>query len=118
MTDFGEKDNRPSPYAPLKTEGVRAVAVAIKSNEHNPNASPKVVASGRGELAEQILQLALKKGVKVREDADLAEILAKLDLDTPIPSEAIIAVAEILAKVYEANAQMGAPNPPPPKDHQ
>ncbi|HUY68475.1 MAG TPA: flagellar protein FhlB, partial [Alphaproteobacteria bacterium] len=46
-------------------------------------------------------------GVKVREDADLAELLVKLDLDTPIPSEAIIAVAEILAKVYEANARMG-----------
>jgi flagellar biosynthesis protein len=45
-------------------------------------------------------------GVKVREDADLAELLAKLDIDTPIPSEAIVAVAEILAKVYEANARM------------
>ena len=37
---------------------------------------------------------------------DLAELLATLDLDTPIPSEAIVAVAEILARVYEANARM------------
>jgi type III secretion system FlhB-like substrate exporter len=32
--------------------------------------------------------------------------LATLDLDTPIPSEVIVPVAEILAKVYEANARM------------
>ncbi|MDP9128226.1 MAG: EscU/YscU/HrcU family type III secretion system export apparatus switch protein, partial [Pseudomonadota bacterium] len=61
-----------------------------------------------GKLAEQILQIAFQKGVKVREDADLAELLVKLDLDTPIPSEAIVAVAEILARVYEANARAGA----------
>jgi len=57
------------------------------------------------------LAMAFEKGVKVREDADLAELLAKLDLDTPIPSEAIIAVAEILAKVYEANAVSPLENP-------
>ena len=48
---------------------------------------------------------AFEKGLKVRQDADLAEMLAHLDLDTPIPSEAIIAVAEILARVYAANGR-------------
>ncbi len=81
--------------------------MAIKGEESNPDSLPKIIASGRGKLAEQILELALAKGVKVREDADLAELLVKLDLETPIPAEAIVAVAEILAKVYEANAQMG-----------
>jgi flagellar biosynthesis protein len=99
----------PSSFSPLKPAGGRAVAVAIKGGDGNPDSLPKVIASGRGKLAEQILELAFAKGVKVREDADLAELLATLDLDTPIPSEAIVAVAEILAKVYEANARMGAP---------
>ena len=97
----------PAPSSPAKSS--RPVAVAIKGEDGIPDSLPKIVASGRGKLAEQILEIAFAKGVKVREDADLAELLAKLDLDTPIPSEAIVAVAEILAKVYEANARMGAP---------
>lgn len=92
----------PSPYKSIKTAG-RAVAVAVQGNTADPEAPAKIIASGRGKLAEQILDMAFAMGIKVREDADLAELLARLELDTPIPSEAIVAVAEILAKVYEAN---------------
>src|SRR5580704_15723256 len=97
-------DQKPN-YAPLKS-GRRAAAVAIKGGEPDSDSPPKIIASGRGKLAEQIVELAWAKGVKVREDADLAELLVTLDLDTPIPTEAIVAVAEILAKVYEANARV------------
>ena len=69
---------------------------------------PRITAAGRGKIAEQILQLAFDNGVKVREDAALAEMLAKVELDSPIPSEAFLAVAEILSYVYRAN---GEPNP-------
>jgi flagellar biosynthesis protein len=82
----------------------RSVAVALESGA--ANGLPKIVASGRGVLAEQILKLAFENGVKVREDADLAELLATLDIDHEIPPEAIVAVAEILARVFEANAGM------------
>lgn len=98
--------------SPLHPEGKRQVAVALKgsiggNSAPRPDSLPKVIASGYGKLAEQILQMAFDKGIKVREDADLAQLLATLDLDTPIPTEAIVAVAEILAKVYEANARAG-----------
>ena len=93
----------PSPYKLIKPLSGRPVAVAIQGDQQHPESPAKIIASGRGILAEQILEMAFAKGIKVREDADLAELLAKLDLDTPIPSEAIVAVAEILAKVYEAN---------------
>src|SRR5271155_1723801 len=106
-----ENQDPPSPYSPLKPPGTRSVAVAIKGEEGNPDSLPKVIASGRGKLAEQILALAFAKGIRVREDADLAELLVKLDLDTPIPSEVIIAVAEILARVYEANARIVGESP-------
>ncbi len=99
-----------SPYTPVKPAG-RSVAVAIQGEDGRPDSLPKIIASGRGKLAEQILELAFSKGVKVREDADLAELLAKLDLDTPIPSEAIVAVAEILARVYEANERIRSASP-------
>jgi flagellar biosynthesis protein len=69
---------------------------------------PRITAAGRGKLAEQILQLAFENGIKVREDSVLADMLAKIELDSPIPSEAFLAVAEILSYVYKANNE---PNP-------
>ncbi|MCC7166223.1 MAG: EscU/YscU/HrcU family type III secretion system export apparatus switch protein [Rhodospirillales bacterium] len=81
------------------------VAVAL---DYRPEISeaPRVVASGRGFVAEKILELAFAHGVKVREDADLAQILAAVDIDSEIPIEAYVAVAEILSYVYRANNQM------------
>jgi flagellar biosynthesis protein len=96
------------PHEPnIKPKPARPVAVALKG-DGGGGALPKLVAAGRGKLAEQILALAFKQGIKVREDADLAELLVKLELDTPIPSEAIVAVAEILARVYQANAALAS----------
>lgn len=69
---------------------------------------PEVTAAGRGEVARQILEIAFQNGVKVREDANLVEILAQFELNSPIPTEALMAVGEILAYVYKAN---GEPNP-------
>ena len=69
---------------------------------------PKITAAGRGKVAEQILQLAYDAGINVREDKDLVEILAKIELDSPIPSEAFMAVAEVLSYVFKAN---GEPEP-------
>ena len=66
---------------------------------------PRVIASGTGGVAEQILQVAWANGVKVREDADLVEVLAAIDVESEIPIEAFAAVAEILAYVYLANNQ-------------
>jgi flagellar biosynthesis protein len=78
-------------------------AVAIRYQPVDDSSAPKVVASGRGWIAEKILEVAFAHGVRVREDADLAEVLAAVDLDEEIPVEAFIAVAEILRYVYAAN---------------
>lgn len=77
-------------------------AAAIEYERGTDNA-PKVTASGRGAVAEQILAIAFERGIKVREDAELAEILSLLEVDSPIPVEAFTAVAEILAYVYKVN---------------
>ena len=82
-------------------------AVAITAGDANDDA-PRITAAGRGKIAEQILQLAFANGIKVREDGALSEMLAKIELDSPIPSEAFLAVAEVLSYVYKAN---GEPNP-------
>jgi flagellar biosynthesis protein len=78
------------------------LAVAV---HHAPNASaaPRVVASGRGFAAERILELAFANGVKVREDADLAEMLQAVGIGDEIPFAAFSAVAEILVYIYRAS---------------
>lgn len=92
----------PPPDSPPPPPARRQVAVALRHERGDPSL-PRVVASGHGAVAEQILELAFAHGVKVRTDADLAEILAAVDIESEIPIEAIAAVAEILAHVYRAN---------------
>jgi flagellar biosynthesis protein len=84
----------------------RQIAIALHYDERKPSL-PRVVASGSGGVAEQILAAAFAAGVKVREDADLAEILAAVEVDSEIPLEALAAVAEILSYVYRANGSGG-----------
>jgi flagellar biosynthesis protein len=80
----------------------KEVAVALT---HRPGsaAPPRISATGRGPVAEQIVRIALDNGVRVREDADLASILSALEVDSVIPLEAFAAVAEILSYLYRAN---------------
>jgi flagellar biosynthesis protein len=80
-------------------------AVALEY-ERGVDDAPRVVASGKGAVAEQILAIAFARGIKVREDADLIEVLSKIEVDSPIPLEAFATVAEILSYVYAANASL------------
>ncbi len=82
------------------------IAIALDAKGRDGSLRPKtprVVATGRGPVAEQILAIAFEKGVPVREDSDLAQILAAVELDAEIPIDALAAVAEILSYVYRAN---------------
>lgn len=98
----------------------RQAAIAVKGSGPatlglpQSGAAPRIVAKGHGAVAEQILQLAFANGVKVREDANLTEILEAIEIDTEVPLHALAAVAEILSYVYRANdaaAGGAAPNP-------
>lgn len=82
----------------------RMTAVALKKFGVDESAIPKIVAAGYGKFAEDILRMAFENGVKVREDKDLAQLLAAVELDSDIPSEALVAIAEILAYVYKTNS--------------
>lgn len=97
------------PLTPLNAQALptRLTAVALEDRSREGQVA-KITAAGRGEVARKILDIAFANGVKVREDADLAELLAKFELESPIPSEALMAVGEILAYVYQANNE---PNP-------
>jgi flagellar biosynthesis protein len=111
--DDGRKKSALDRFNPLNIlkKPHRQVAVAIadaKGEAKDGSSVPTITAAGRGKVAEQILQLAFANGIRVRQDSALAEMLAALELDSPVPSEALAAVTEILSYVYRAN---GAPNP-------
>jgi flagellar biosynthesis protein len=80
----------------------RQLAVALRYDEEK-DASPRVIARGKGAVAEKILEIAEKNDIPIREDADLAQSLAQLDLGEMIPGELYPAVAEVLAYVYRIN---------------
>jgi flagellar biosynthesis protein len=100
---FDDEEARKKREKAAAEESRRAAAVALKKYGIDEGALPKVVAAGYGKLAEQIVELAFRNGVKVREDKALAQMLAAIELDSEIPTEALVAIAEVLAYVYKAN---------------
>ncbi len=74
-------------------------AVALKY-DYEKNAAPKVVAKGKGHVAENILEAARKGKVPVYQNKSLVNMLMALELDKEIPAELYTTVAEILAYVY------------------
>jgi flagellar biosynthesis protein len=87
------------------------VAVALRY-EGAADDAPRVVAKGEGQVAEQIIAIARERGIEIREDADLVSLLAAVRLDSPIPIEAYVAVAEILSYIYRRRSR-AAPQPAP-----
>ena len=75
-------------------------AVALNYDKEKSNA-PKVVAKGQGEVAKNIIKLATKHDVPVREDADLVELLSKVEIDREIPPVLYKAVAEVFSFLYQ-----------------
>lgn len=78
------------------------LAVAI-SYQPGQDHAPHLVAKGQGWVAQQIIEIAKANGITVREDADLAQILSQVDVDSEIPLEAFTVIAEILSYVYAKN---------------
>ncbi|WP_299616704.1 EscU/YscU/HrcU family type III secretion system export apparatus switch protein [Pelagibius sp.] len=77
------------------------------SDKAGAGRGPRITASGRGAVAEQILQIAFDRGVKVRQDSDLAEILSVVEVDSEIPLAALAGVAEILRYLYQTDDAAG-----------
>jgi flagellar biosynthesis protein len=78
----------------------KAVAVRYESGQDR---APRVVAKGRGSIAERIIEVAQAHGVPYYEDPNLVQALEALDMDTEIPPQLYRAVAEVLAFIYRLN---------------
>jgi len=81
----------------------RRTAVAL-SYRRDDDPAPRITAAGTGATAERILEIAREHGLPLREDPDLAEALAALDLGTLVPPELYEVIAEVLAWAYRANS--------------
>ncbi len=74
-------------------------AVALAYRDGDP--APKVVAKGKGLVAEQIMQRAKDAGVYLHESKELVALLMDVDLDRQIPPALYRAIAELLAWLYQ-----------------
>ena len=73
-----------------------AAALAYRTGD----SAPRVVAKGRGVIADSIIERARASGVYVHESRELLALLMQIDLDSHIPPQLYIAVAELLAWLY------------------
>jgi flagellar biosynthesis protein len=73
-----------------------AVALAYRG----ASSAPRVVAKGRGLIAQAIIERAREAGVFVHQSPELVGLLMQVDLDREIPPQLYVAVAEVLAWVY------------------
>lgn len=78
---------------------VRKEAVAL-SYLPEENGAPKVIAKGKGKIAENILERAKDYDIPIYEDPNLVQLLGQLDLNEAIPDELYQAVAEVFAFIY------------------
>lgn len=83
----------------------RAEAVALTYDA--ADGAPRVVAKGRGLLAEEIIERARAAGIFVHESPELLSLLMQVNMDERIPPELYVAVAELLAWLYRIESVDG-----------
>ena len=79
-------------------------AVAIRYDRDRENA-PRVVAKGKGYVAEQLLAIARRHAVPVYQNQTVTQLLMAVELDREIPPELYQAVANVLAYVYRMDGR-------------
>jgi len=82
-----------------------AVALAYSAAD----SAPRIVAKGRGLIAEEIIARAREHGVFVHESAEMVALLMQVDLDQRIPPQLYVAVAELLAWLYRTEHGLAPP---------
>lgn len=85
-----------------------AIALAYSQTD----AAPRVIARGKGLIAEQIISRAKEHGVYVHESPELVALLTQVNIDENIPPQLYMAVAELLAWLYRLEHGESALPPP------
>ena len=82
----------------LKNKETTAVALGLDAKT---DTTPRILATGKGVLAQKILEIADQEEIPIHQDSGLVEILSMLEQNSLIPIEAYAAVAKILAQIYK-----------------
>lgn len=82
------------------------VATALQYNQQNDRA-PKVVAKGKGIIAEKIIEKALENDITIYQDEKLSQQLYNLSLGEEIPAELYHVIAEVLVFIAKADQEAG-----------
>lgn len=101
------RDRRKPQEEPEQDPNATKKAVALKYDVEQ-NQAPRLVAKGKGHVAENILEAARRGQVPVYQNKSLVNMLMALELDKEIPTELYTTVAEILAYVYRIDKRKGS----------
>lgn len=79
-------------------------AVALEYDQKT-DMVPKVIASGKGVIAKQILEIAKSNNIPIHQNADLVQVLSLLEINSFIPLEVYDVVAKILLHINKLNSR-------------
>jgi flagellar biosynthesis protein len=91
-----------------KNETHKIKKASALSYEPGEDRAPKVIATGKGEIAQKIIEKAKEAKIPVVEDEHLAEALSHISLGSEIPSELYEVVAEVLAFISRLDESYGS----------
>jgi flagellar biosynthesis protein len=83
----------------------RRTPLAVALHYEKPG-TPRVVAKGRGDVGQRIIESARAHGVPIEENAGLAEALAQVELEEEIPEALYRAVAEVLRFILQVSGRL------------
>ncbi len=103
-----KKQRTPLRPEPEMDPNVPQQAVALKYDMERDTA-PKVVAKGRGHVAENIMAAAQQNAIPVYQNKTLVNMLMALEIDREIPPELYRTIAEVMAYVYRIDKKAKKP---------
>ena len=92
--------------------GIGRPAAAALQYDNGRDSAPRVLASGYGRVAEQIVALARQNNIPIYDDPALAAALSTVDVGAEIPPELYLVVAEVLAYIYRVTGRSVLPVEP------
>ncbi|MFE8696490.1 EscU/YscU/HrcU family type III secretion system export apparatus switch protein [Cytobacillus sp. FJAT-53684] len=88
-------------YNQKRRKEINGPSAAVIKYDEETGKSPTIVAQGKGQLAQQIIELAQKNNVHMQEDSSLVANLLDMDLGDNIPPQLYSVMAEILVLIEE-----------------
>ena len=89
-----------SPLLYASAKSLKAVALKYPKNA----AAPFICASGKGEVAKNILDIAQKNNIPIVENSDLTDVLTLQEIGTIIPEETWELIANIFSYIIEQDS--------------